>query len=154
METERDALVPKARALPTPTVVHWGHIQKYLNPILAIAIPAVFLSFAVSNANDKNSQNRTTGSFRVKFLTEVAIGLFFSLIIAWFPVRHTFAIEGDKITYVRYRFFGLNLFPLVRVFTRQVGCGARPQAALQCCQRSLSILLSASIGVDISYRRY
>ena len=65
METERDALVPKARALPTPTVVHWGHIQKYLNPILAIAIPAVCLSVAVSNANDKNSQDRTTGRLLV-----------------------------------------------------------------------------------------
>jgi hypothetical protein len=115
METERDALVPKAprrEALPQPTIVHWGSCQKILNPIMALAFPLLVLMLW-------RDTDDTLGKF---WLCVIGFGVCLGIVL--FPVRHTFAIEGDKITYVRYRFFGLNLCPLVRVFSRQVSLPA------------------------------
>ena len=125
METERDALVPKVpghEALPPPTVVHWGGCQRYLNPIMAVLVPLVLIVAATSPG-------------RQEMLFACLIGFAVSLVIVFFPVRHTFAIEGDKITYVRYRFFGLNWCPLVRVFSRQVSVRRVLAKVLHACSQ-------------------
>lgn len=101
METEADPLlapphvpapIPEAAPLPKPSIEHWRAFEMVMNPFFGIVCPIAFVSTAGGSGGGAGA-----------ILAALVLALLFAIFMATRPIRHTFAFEGDKITYVEYR---------------------------------------------------